>query len=283
MSSTDTEDRRRPEPQTWVIAGVLLLMVAATAFATRLDRGPGRPDYLRAAYSPLHFKPAIDTATDADCLACHREVLDDKVREKSPAGVPSAPMRAWYQQVSIYAGAQETFHRRHLVTPLAQNLMDLRCTTCHQGQDMREEAQGSSATAPRPHDASFALRKQVDPATCLMCHGRMPWEHMGLAGPWEAVGQSFGNDCLTACHEKIRSVRHQVSYLKPDAIEAAGRQDAETCHGCHGGRAWYRISYPYPRHAWPGMPAQTPDWAKDRPTESPARFQRGPVARSFKP
>ena len=33
------------------------------------------------------------------------------------------------------------------------------------------------------------------------------------------------------------------------------------------------ISYPYPRHAWPGMPPEVPDWAKDRPTESEARFR----------
>ena len=45
----------------------------------------------------------------------------------------------------------------------------------------------------------------------------------------------------------------QVSYLKPAAIEAAGSRDAEVCYGCHGGRAWYRISYPYPRTPWPDI------------------------------
>jgi len=271
------------EPQNWVIGGMLFLMVAATALATRGDQVPA-PDHLRATYSPLHFKPAIDAASDADCLACHREVLDDRVRERSPSGLPSAALRAAYQQVPTYEGPQETFHRRHLATPLARRLMDLRCTTCHQGQDIREEAQGSSATAAPQTDASFALRKQVDPAaTCLKCHGRMPWEHMGLAGPWEQVRAVFGNSCLDACHDRIRTVRHQVSYLKADAIEAAGREDAEACHGCHGGRAWYRIAYPYPRHRWPEMGGTVPEWAKDRPTESERRFRLGPVARSFKP
>ena len=56
------------------------------------------------------------------------------------------------------------------------------------------------------------------------------------------------------------------------AIEAAGQQNADTCYGCHGGRQWYRISYKYPRHPWPGMPTDLPDWAKGRPTESDARF-----------
>jgi hypothetical protein len=40
---------------------------------------------LRATYSPLHFKPAIDAATDEQCLACHKEVLEDKLRVASPA------------------------------------------------------------------------------------------------------------------------------------------------------------------------------------------------------
>ena len=74
------------------------------------------------------------------------------------------------------------------------------------------------------------------------------------------------------CHAAIRTNRHQVSYLKAEAIEAAGAKNADTCYGCHGGRSWYRISYPYPRHAWEGMAPEVPDWAKDRPTESEARF-----------
>ena len=52
---------------------------------------PGR-DILRATYDPIHFKPAIENASDEQCLACHREVLDDKVREKSPAGISACPI-----------------------------------------------------------------------------------------------------------------------------------------------------------------------------------------------
>ena len=63
-----------------------------------------------------------------------------------------------------------------------------------------------------------------------------------------------------------------MSYLKAEAIEAAGARNADVCYGCHGGRAWYRVHYPYPRHPWPGMPAAVPDWARGRPTESEARF-----------
>lgn len=234
-------------------------------------------DHLRATYDPIHFKPAIEQATDAQCLACHREVLEDKVRETSPAGIKAASSKAWYQQLSTYTGEQETFHRRHLVTPMARELMNLSCTTCHQGSDPREEAPGSSATAMPQSTDAFTLRKQVNPeTTCLKCHGRMNVQVMGLPSPWPESKEMFGNSCLT-CHAAIRTKRHQVTYLKAEAIEAAGAKNADTCYGCHGGRSWYRISYPYPRHAWEGMAPEVPDWAKGRPTESEARF-RLPVA-----
>lgn len=234
---------------------------------------------LRASYSPLHFKPAIDTVTDEQCLACHREVLEDKLRVASPAGVRAADSLAWYQITSTYSGEQDSFHRRHLVTPLAKQLMDLRCNTCHQGHDPREEAQGASATSTPQTDARFTLRKQVNPeATCLKCHGQMPAkEIMGLTGPWHEVKDMFQNDCL-GCHAAFRTNRHQVSYLKADAIEDAAKAGQATktgtdvCYGCHGGRAWYRISYPYARNPWPGMPEVTPEWARLRPRHSEIRF-----------
>jgi hypothetical protein len=205
--------------------------------------------HLRATYSPLHFKPAIATATDEQCLACHREVLDDKPRPASPSGFRAIDARASYQELTTYSGDQETFHRRHLVTPLARQLMHLKCNTCHEGHDPREEAQGASATSAAQSDAGFTLRKQVNPeTTCLKCHGRMPWEKMtGLKGPWPQVREDNENDCLF-CHAKTRTIRHRVNYLNTEAIEAAGKANADVCYGCHGGRAWYRIAYPYSLH-----------------------------------
>lgn len=232
------------------------------------------PSYLQAVYSPLHFRPAIETATDAQCLACHREVLEDKVRAASPSGVKAETLRAWYQETPTYAGEQDTFHRRHLVTPLAKQLMNLQCNTCHQGHDPREEAQGASADSVQQDDTAFTLRKQVNPETvCLKCHGQFPWQLMGLPGPWEEHKAAFGNNCLT-CHAAIRTKRHEVTYLNAAAIEQAGKEGADACHGCHGARSWYRISYPYPRTPWPEMPADVPEWAKSRPTHSEARFLR---------
>ena len=241
--------------------------------AVVLPVGGASDDLLRATYDPIHFQPAIASATDAQCLACHKEVLEDRVRETSPAGLKASASKAWYQQLSSYQGEQETFHRRHLVTPLARELMNLSCNTCHQGHDPREEAPGSSATAAPQASADFTLRKQVNvETTCLKCHGQMNSAVMGLPAAWPASKEMFGNSCLT-CHAAIRTNRHQVGYLKAAAIEAAGASNADTCYGCHGGRAWYRLNYPYPRHAWDGMPAEVPDWAKERPTVSEVRFQ----------
>ncbi len=237
-------------------------------------------DLLRATYSPLHFKPAIESASDAQCLACHQEVLDDKVRTTSPAGVEAASSMAWYQYTSTYSGDQDTFHRRHLLTPLAKQLMNLKCNTCHQGHDPREEAPGSSATTAPQTDVGFTLRKQVNPeAICLKCHGQMskPEDIMGLTGSWPEVNHLFNNDCLP-CHVSTRTDRHNVDYLNAEAIEAAalaGKSNhtgGDVCYGCHGGRPWYRIAYPYPRNPWPEMPDGTPEWAKSRPTHSESRF-----------
>ncbi|AXS79540.1 hypothetical protein HYN24_05630 [Dechloromonas sp. HYN0024] len=235
--------------------------------------------HFRATYDPIHFKPAIANASNEECLACHREVLEDLVRPISPAGVKATDTLAWYQRLSTYTGEQDTFHRRHLVTPMAKELMNLQCNTCHEGHDPREEAPGSSATAAAQDDNAFTLRKQVNPETiCLKCHGQFPgWELMRLPGTWEEVKQYFKNDCL-ACHVATRTQRHRVSYLKADAIEATAiaaqekGNGADVCLGCHGGRAWYRVPYPYARNPWPEMPEGTPEWAKDRPTHSESRF-----------
>ena len=224
--------------------------------------------YLDALWDPIHFKPAIDEATDEQCLACHQEIIDRRVHEYSPAGLPASQTMAWYQTLDTYQGEQETFHRRHLVTPYSSRIMNLRCNTCHQGNDPREETANSSATG----NGELIQRKHVDPEICLMCHGQFPHQIMGVPGPWRENAAVFGNSCLT-CHAAIRTNRHQVNFLDAKIIEEAAQQNSDVCFGCHGGRAWYRTSYPYPRNSWPGAAEQVPDWAKDRPTESDARFR----------
>jgi nitrate/TMAO reductase-like tetraheme cytochrome c subunit len=124
----------------------------------------------------------------------------------------------------------------------------------------------------------FTLRKTVNPSqTCLLCHGKHPAENMGLSGTWPELRADLEspeqpNGCLT-CHSDIRTNRHNVSYLNATGIEKAAKEGSDVCFGCHGGRQWYRIAYPYPRHPWPGAPDETPDWAKDRPVHSDPRFE----------
>ena len=237
-------------------------------------KGDRAGKHIRAEYSPLHFKPAIETAKDEDCLACHKEVLEDRVRGASPAGLKTVFSKAWYQvESATYEGEQDTFHRRHLVTEFAKQVMNLKCNTCHQGHDPREEAQGASATSTQQADTGFTLRKQVNPeTTCLKCHGQMNWQTMGLPSPWKESKAMFANNCLL-CHMGVRTNRHNVNYLNAAKIEELGAKTGDTCYGCHGGRAWYRINYPYARNAWEGMAPEVPDWAKNRPTQSEARFR----------
>ncbi len=246
-----------------LLVAALLVLCAGAANA-----GQDKPPYEAARWDPRHFKPLIDTTPDAECLQCHAEVLAPSVRPRSPAGLRADQSLAWYQTLDTYSGPQDTLHRRHLVSDFARQVMDLRCNTCHQGHDSREEAPGGSATAQA---AGYTLRKQVEPKTCLMCHGQFNWQVMGLPGSWKEHAETFGNNCLT-CHSGIRTSRHNVNFLKPQAIEAAGAESGDACYGCHGGRAWYRINFPYPRHAWEGMDKEVPDWAKGRPTTSEPRF-----------
>ncbi len=242
--------------------------VLAILFLSTSPVFAAKKNYAEARWDPIHFKPAIDKATNEQCLACHKEILSRKTREVSPAGVKKSEALAWYETLDTYKGEQETFHRRHLVTPLAKRLMRMKCNTCHQGNDPREETSGGHATA----QSGLTMRKMVDPNVCLMCHGQFPYQVMtGLPGPWPEARDLFQNNCL-ACHAAFRINRHKVNFLNAEEIEKAGKESGDACYGCHGGRAWYRISFPYPRHKWPGMAPETPEWAKNRPTESNPRF-----------
>lgn len=247
-------------------------------------------DYERARYHPLHFPPQINTASNEECLVCHAEIMSHEPLATSPAGVPATGTMAWYQTLATYDGAQADFHFRHMQSDYAKSVMNLECTFCHKGNDPREESPDmipgrtafSAAATPE-----FTLRKMVNPSTtCLLCHGAMPdpVEIMGLEGPWHEIRADFEdeetlNGCLT-CHGEygFRTNRHNVSYLNAANIEDLATASSDTCYGCHGGRQWYRISYPYPRHPWEDMDEETPEWALTRSPESDPKYQLAPTA-----
>lgn len=246
-------------------------------------------DYETARYHPLHFQPAIATASSAECLACHQEIISHEVRATSPAGVAADQSLAWYQTLDTYAGPQADFHWRHMQSDFSKQVMKLECNFCHKGNDPREESPDmmpgrdhyTAAATPE-----FTLRKMVNPSeTCLLCHGAMPDPQniMGLAGPWHETRTDLEyaeapNGCLSCHAETFRTNRHQVNYLNAATIEDLARNGtSDTCYGCHGGRAWYRISYPYARTPWPGMDTETtPDWAVGRPTAAKPEHQIAP-------
>ncbi|MFO1034920.1 MAG: cytochrome c family protein [Hyphomicrobiales bacterium] len=223
---------------------------------TALEATLSGMDYQRARYHALHFKPAIDKASNEECLACHKEVLGTNVRDASPAGLANTASMAWYQTLATYDGAQATFHQRHMTTPYAQAVMNLKCTFCHQGNDPREEAP-QMTVAPADMTSNngsepFTLRKMVNPSeTCLRCHGAMPDPEkiMGLPGKWPDIRKDMEtadapNGCLTCHGETIRTNRHNVTYLNAATIEDLARESSDVCYGCHGGRQWYHISIP---------------------------------------
>jgi len=196
-----------------------MALLLAGVFAVALGAGDAlagkakKKDYLRDRWDPIHFRPNIDRATNEQCLACHKEILTRKPRKVS-----------------------------------------LKCNFCHRGNDPREEAPGSHAENVK--DAGYTLRKMVDPEkTCLRCHGKFPFEFMeGLEDDWSKIRQDFEdeetkNGCLAACHgETFRTVRHQVTYLKPKNIEKLAKMK--------------------------DVVPETPEWAKNRPTQSEARYRR---------
>ena len=252
----------------------------AAALKAEVDAGM---DYERARYHPIHFPPAIDKASNEECLVCHQEIMESKPLDQSPAGVLADATLAWYQTLDTYEGPQATFHWRHLESDFAKQVMNLQCNFCHKGNDPREESPEMlpvRAAGTAPDVPEFTNRKMVNPSeTCLLCHGAMPDPEniMGLAGPWAEARLDFEdeetvNGCLT-CHETIRTNRHNVSYLNALNIEKLAREKSDTCFGCHGGRQWYQISYPYPRHPWPDMDTEVPEWAKDRPTSSKPEYR----------
>ena len=240
-------------------------------------------DYERARYHPLHFKPLISKASNEECLVCHSEILTHKPRATSPAGVKADNVLAWYQTLDTYAGKQETFHFRHLKSAYAKQVMNLSCNFCHKGNDPREESpdmQPGQKVFSGSATPNFTLRKMVNPSTtCLRCHGAFPFKFMdGVEGPWLQVRKDIEdedtpNGCLTCHEETYRTNRHHVTYLNGANIEKLAKKSSDVCYGCHGGRQWYRINYPYPRHPWPDMDDETPSWAKNRPTKSDPEYQ----------
>ncbi|MEZ5478980.1 MAG: hypothetical protein R3E95_16320 [Thiolinea sp.] len=83
------------------------------------------------------------------------------------------------------------------------------CTTRHQGNDPREENNGSAADT----SSGLTMRKMVNPDTCLMCHGTFNYQVMGLPVP----GMRAANcSRTTACCANGRYPHHPPSGQFPE-------------------------------------------------------------------
>jgi hypothetical protein len=236
-----------------------LLLLSAILPGIGHTAGSTQKNYEAARWDPIHFKPAINQASNQQCLSCHEDILQRNTLPQSPAGLKKEDSLAWYQTLGTYAGDQMTFHQRHLSSTYATSVMDLRCTTCHQGSDPRDETSATSATT----QGDLTMRKMVDPYVCVMCHGQFPAEKMGVPGSWYESSHVFADSCLT-CHAGIKTERHKKApFLKAAEIETLGKEDSDVCFGCHGGRAWYNIPFPYTSTSWPGW-HEEPNGAQEK-------------------
>jgi hypothetical protein len=211
--------------------GAALLVVGGTSVA-EVD-----PEYERhrRLWERSHFPPGEDSL-DGRCLGCHADVLEQAPRRAMPAGALPEGLLPPYQRLATYDGGQASFHWRHRRSSYAQSVMRMRCQSCHRGRDPR-------LPEVHRHEREFpvALRKRVHPNLCVNCHGRFPDHRAAFDGDWPAVRQRFDGNCLV-CHEGDSARRHHNPLLDREAVEAQARDSGDVCYGCHGGRAWYRVS-----------------------------------------
>lgn len=179
--------------------------------------------------------PPGDSA-DGRCRACHANQLDHVPRRTSPAGLDRDDARAPYQRLDTYAGEQSSFHWRHRNSPYASEVMRMQCQSCHLGRD--PDLPALQADDPR---YPVALRKRVNPALCVNCHGQFPDHRAAFAGNWAQARNQFDGNCLV-CHQADATRRHRSPLLAREEIERRGARSGDACYGCHGGRAWYAVS-----------------------------------------
>lgn len=97
--------------------------------------------------------------------------------------------------MSTYQGAQDTFHRRHLTTEYATKVMQMRCTTCHEGSPRATKP----PTRP-PTTRTVALTLQNGQPRDFLSQVPREDDHeiMGLPGPWNEVKARVYCSLITA-------------------------------------------------------------------------------------
>jgi len=132
---------------------VMALSVAAIAVATiALADGPARQVGRRQSATTTRASAAADTENllalhdpksstyDGECLKCHSSILEEKSKD------PRIP--SFHQAMMPFTPGYNPAHGPN---------NDV-CVQCHRFVDLRTDSAG-------------ALRKQVDPKLCALCHG----------------------------------------------------------------------------------------------------------------
>lgn len=208
---------------------------------------------------------AGDSVVDR-CLTCHGSLVEVLPRSNSPSGLPAKEATAWYQRVPTYMGEQHNFHWRHLMSPYARQVMRPECDTCHPGFDPRKPLPpAGDPAAERP------LRKRVNPAICVNCHGAYPDHREEFSGSWIETRHEFDNTCLV-CHRGDAAKRHNHPLLNKESILQLSKTEPDVCYGCHGGRAWYAVSPASIR-------GSAFDWGKAKGVSSPTGPKNNRVIR----
>lgn len=146
----------------------ILLVLAVQVMAILIYSGM----VVAATDNNVSIHANLTTTLNATCTACHPKQRN----ERSLGVVPATRIL--------------TAHRRHQVT----GFLRFQCRTCHTSAELGND---DSVTT------GYVVRKQVDPALCLRCHGAFNTAAGGLAGH---NGRTIGADTAmssrscTVCH-----------------------------------------------------------------------------------
>jgi hypothetical protein len=144
--------------------------------------------------------------------------------------VRAADSLAWYQLTSTYSGEQDSFHRRHLVTPMAKQLMNLNATPVIKATTRAKKPRALGDGATPQADAGFTLRKQVNPETDLP-QVSWPVPGQGDHGPAQAFAyEPYPTDdqlttVVTSCDHNCGSRHMLVAHKKGDVIVRLSTDD----------------------------------------------------------
>jgi len=178
---------------------LMVLAMACAVFVAGFGASAVLATYTGGDYGAHKYPAGI---TNTECMSCHGQ----KALERSLD--PQSTMMA---------------HRRHLYSAFMRFMMiDDGCVTCHQETELFE---GSGA----------ALRRQVDTAFCVSCHGIFRESTVGLHT--ENFAETEPRRC-TRCHTGAPT---GATHAGVDYVNQYYTRSRAFCTKCHGGLVFYPV------------------------------------------